>query len=69
MDELSLRKARMTAEIAMLLKQSKMSSLHRHRDAHSERMAREAAGRIEKLREAIREIDAELAGREQGETR
>jgi len=67
MDELSLRKAKMTAEIATLLKQSKMSSLHRQRDAHSERMARETAGRIDKLRESIREIDAELAARKQGE--
>ena len=61
MDERSLKKAKMTAEIAMLLKQSKIQALQRHKDAHSERQARETAAKIEKIREAIRQIDAEIA--------
>ncbi|MDQ0392526.1 hypothetical protein [Labrys monachus] len=51
----------MTAEIAMLLKQSKIQALQRHKDAHSERQARETAAKVEKIREAIRQIDVEIA--------
>ena len=63
MDELTLKKAKMTAEIATILKQSKILSLQKHKDAHSDRLAREAAARVEKIREAIQQIDADIAAR------
>jgi hypothetical protein len=66
MDELSLKKAKMTAEIATILKQSKILALQKHKDAHSDRLARDAAQRVEKIREAIQQIDAEIAVRNEG---
>ena len=66
MDELTLKRAKMTAEIATILKRSKILALQKHKDAQSERLAREAAERVETIREAIRQLDAEIAARGTG---
>ena len=61
MDDLVIKKVKMTAEIATILKHSKMQSLQKNRGAHYERLARDAEAKVEKLREAIKTIDAEIA--------
>ena len=61
MDNLPLKKAKLLAEIVNIQKQAKVSAVQKNRGAHYERQAREAEERVAKLREEIKELDAQIS--------
>jgi hypothetical protein len=61
MDNLPLKKAKLLAEIVNIQKQAKVSAVQKNRGAHYERQAREAEERVAKLRDEIKEIDAQIS--------
>jgi uncharacterized small protein (DUF1192 family) len=63
MDDLSLKRAKLAAELAIIAKQANLLGLQKGRDAHHMRRVNEAAARTAELREAIKTLDAEIAAK------
>jgi hypothetical protein len=66
MDDLTLKRAKLAAELVTIAKQANLLGLQKGRDANHLRRVNEATARSAEIRETIKALDAEIAAKKAG---
>ena len=66
MDDLTLKRAKLAAELVTIAKQATLLGLQKGRDANHLRRVNEATARSAEIRETIKALDAEIAAKKAG---